>query len=116
MQKHGAGAVRMSITKKLSVIFVAFALLLWLALRLLQSPIAAAAVTVVLAAAFYFIVYKTMAEPLQKLTLAVIESRPTQEGFEFKDAEIHTKDEIELLADAFQRMAHDINEQNARKR
>lgn len=114
MKKRG-GMVRMSITKKLSMIFVAFALLLWVALRLLESPLAAVAVTVVVAAAFYYIVYKTMAQPLQKLTLSVIESRLTHDGFEYKEADISTGDEIELLADAFQRMAHDINDQNGVK-
>lgn len=112
MKKNTAGrggSVRMSISKKLLIVFSVFAVLLWLCLRLLESWIAALAVTVALGAVFYFIFCRMIVIPLQTLTLSIIESRRTHQGFEYKPVDIHTGDELELLSDAFQRMADDLN-------
>jgi hypothetical protein len=41
--------------------------------------------------------------------MSIIESRPTEHGFEYKPVKINTADELELLNDAFRRMANDLN-------
>ena len=107
--RRGSENMRMSISKKLLIVFTLFAALLWLSLRLLESWIAALAVTVILGALFYLTLCRMIVKPLPDLTMSIIESRPTERGFEYKPVEIHTADEIELLNDAFRRMANDLN-------
>ena len=47
-------------------------------------------------------------KPIQALTMAVLESHPSEEGFVYTPPVIRTSDEIELLSDAIKRMADDI--------
>lgn len=108
-KRRGNETMRMSVSKKLLIVFTVFAALLWLSLRLLESWIAALTVTVVLGALFYFTLCRMIVKPLQELTMSIIESRPTEHGFEYKPVKINTADELELLNDAFRRMANDLN-------
>ncbi|MBO4331371.1 MAG: hypothetical protein J5827_04790, partial [Oscillospiraceae bacterium] len=76
--RRGSDNMRMSISKKLIILFTVFAAFLWLSLRLLESWIAALVVTIVLGALFYLALCRMIVKPLQDLTMSIIESRPTK--------------------------------------
>jgi len=109
MQRSIRKLFRLSIDKKLVVCFAVLAAALWACLFVFQSWAVAAGATVGVAAAFFLLVRRMIVKPLQALTLSVIESRHTSKGFEYNPPDIRTGDELELLADAFKRMADDIN-------
>jgi nitrate/nitrite-specific signal transduction histidine kinase len=101
-------AFRFTLSKKillgfLLAVVIALAAFHWL------PPIPAVLAVLVVAGVIYLLINRYLVKPIQALTLAVIESRPTPEGFEYASPEIHTGDELELLADALQRMAGDKN-------
>ena len=73
------------------------------------KPIFAILVILLQAVIIYALIDRYLIKPIQSLTLSVIESRPTAEGFEYHAPEIHTGDELELLSDALKRMAADMN-------
>jgi nitrate/nitrite-specific signal transduction histidine kinase len=101
--------LRISIDKKLLICFAILAALVWICFLIFETWAAAAVATVVVAAGFFVLVKYMIVKPLQTLTLSVIESRHTPRGFEYNPPNIQTGDELELLADAFKRMADDIN-------
>jgi nitrate/nitrite-specific signal transduction histidine kinase len=109
LKKNIRKLLRLSIDKKLVICFAVLAAALWACLYIFESWAAAAAATVCVAAFFFIMVRHMIVRPLQMLTLSVIESRHTSKGFEYNPPDIHTGDELELLADAFKRMADDIN-------
>lgn len=55
----------------------------------------------------YFAADRWLVRPIEALTLSVIESRHTPNGFVYSAPDIHTGDELELLSDALKRMAND---------
>jgi nitrate/nitrite-specific signal transduction histidine kinase len=101
--------LRLSIDKKLVICFAFMAALVWVCFLIFETWAAAALATVIVAAGFFLLVKYMIVKPLQILTLSVIESRHTPRGFEYTPPDIQTGDELELLADAFKRMADDIN-------
>ena len=56
----------------------------------------------------WYLLRRFLVKPIQALTMAVLESHPTEDGFSFTPPEIRTADELELLADAIKRMADDV--------
>ncbi len=99
---------RVTLSKKILLGFVLAAAISIAAFHLLRM-IYAVLVVFILAVVIYLLVDRYLIKPIQALTLSVIESRPTPEGFEYKAPEIHTGDELELLSDALRRMADDMN-------
>jgi nitrate/nitrite-specific signal transduction histidine kinase len=110
LKKHSLkNILRLSIDKKLVVCFALLAAALWVCLYIFRNWEAAAAITLSFSVLFFLLVRRMIVIPLKKLTLSVIESRHPPTGFEYTPPDIRTGDELELLADAFKRMADDIN-------
>lgn len=97
-----------SLSKKLLIAFVLTVVLTWAVFHYLPLIPALLCLTAV-AVLLYIYIERKLVKPLQALTLSVLESRPTANGFEYHPPEIHTGDELELLTDALRRMADDIN-------
>ena len=109
MKRKGKKQVRLSLEKKFLLGFAATAAVSWAAFRYLQL-IPALAVLLAMALGVWLLLRKLLVEPIQKLTLSVLESHPTRDGFSYVSPELHTGDELELLSDALRRMADDIND------
>ncbi len=101
-------AFRVTLSKKILLGFILAVVIAIAAFHLLPLRYAVL-VILVLAVVIYLLVDRDIIRPIQALTLSVIESRPTQDGFEYKAPDIHTGDELELLSDAIRRMAADMN-------
>ena len=101
-------AFRLTLSKKILLGFV-LAVVISIAAFHWMRTIYAVLVVLVLAVVIYLLIDRFLIRPIQALTLSVIESRPTPDGFEYKAPDIHTGDELELLSDALRRMAADIN-------
>lgn len=99
---------RVTLSKKILLGFVLAVVIAIAAFRILK-PLFAVLVILVLACAIYYLIDRYLIKPIHALTLSVIESRPTADGFEYHAPEIHTGDELELLSDALKRMAADMN-------
>ncbi len=82
-------------------------MLSWFAFRYLRL-IPALAVLLIGLVVVWRLAHRHIIKPIQALTMAVLESHPTEEGFSYTPPEIRTSDEIELLSDAIKRMADDI--------
>ena len=96
-----------SLEKRFMAIFVLAAALSWVAFRYLHL-IPALAVLLVGLIVVWRLAHRHIIKPIQALTMAVLESHPTEDGFSYTPPEIRTSDEIELLSDAIKRMADDI--------
>ena len=96
-----------SMEKKLLLAYIVAAALSWAAFRYLHL-IPALIVLLGGGALGWFLLRKFLVKPIQQLTMAVIESHPTKDGFSFTPPEIRTSDELELLTDAIRRMADDV--------
>ena len=99
---------RITLSKKILLGFVLAVVIAIVAFHFLR-PVFAVLVIVVQSAVIYFLIDRYLIKPIQALTLSVIESRPTADGFEYHAPEIHTGDELELLSDALKRMAADMS-------
>ncbi len=98
----------MSLSKKLLMFFLLTILLTWAVFHYL--PLIPALLCLTAAAVLLYIyIERRLVKPLQALTLAVLESRPTPKGFSYQPPDIRSGDELELLNDALRRMADDIN-------
>lgn len=109
MKKSEKKRVSLSLEKKFLLGFAVTAAVSWAAFRYLRL-IPALAALLVMAVIVWQLLRKLLVEPIQKLTLSVLESHPTRDGFEYHAPELHTGDELELLSDALRRMADDIND------
>ena len=96
-----------SLDKKLLGGFILAAALGWASFRYLRL-IPALAVLLAGIIAGWYLLRRFLVKPIQALTMAVLESHPTEDGFSFTPPEIRTADELELLADAIKRMADDV--------
>lgn len=101
--------LRLSLGKKFLLGFAATAAVSWAAFRYLKL-IPALIALLVLAVVVWVLLRRLLVEPIRKLTLSVLESHPTKDGFFYQAPELHTGDELELLSDALRRMADDIND------
>ena len=97
-----------ALEKRLLSVFAVTAALSWASFRYLRL-IPALAVLLVGAAVLWWMLRKYLVKPIQALTMAVLECRPTRDGFSFKPQEIRTSDELELLANAIKRMTDDMS-------
>ena len=106
--RNKQNGIRVTLSKKILLGFLIAVIVSIAAFQLLRKWLAII-VILILAAAIYFLVDRFLIRPIQALTLSVIESRPTADGFEYHAPEIRTGDELELLSDALKRMAADMN-------
>ena len=107
-QSNKKRVLPISLSKKLLIVFVLTVILTWAVFHYL--PLIPALLCLTAAAALiYLSIERKLVKPLQALTLSVLESRPTPNGFEYHPPEIRSGDELELLNDALRRMADDIN-------
>ncbi len=97
-----------SLEKRFMAIFVLGAALSWAAFRYL-TLVPALAVLLVGLLAVWRVLHAYLIKPIQALTIAVLESRPTDNGIVYTPPKIRTSDEIELLSDAIKRMTDDFN-------
>ena len=95
-----------SLEKRFMAIFILAAALSWVSFRYLRL-IPALAVLLVGLIVVWRVMHRYLIKPIQALTMAVLESRPTEDGIRYTPPEIRTSDEIELLSDAIKRMAED---------
>ena len=95
-----------SLEKRFMAIFLLGAALSWAAFRYLRL-IPALAVLLVGCLVVWRLLHRYLIKPIQALTLAVLESHPTEDGISYTPPVIRTSDEIELLSDAIKRMADD---------
>lgn len=109
MKKGEKKRPRLSLEKKFLLGFVITAAVSWAAFRYLRL-IPALIVLLLLAVGVWLLLKKYLVKPIQALTLSVLESHPTKDGFSYQPPNIRTGDELELLSDALRRMADDINE------
>ena len=93
-----------SLEKKLLAGFAVTAALSWAAFRYLHL-IPALAVLLIGGGVVWYLLRRFLVKPIQALTMAVLESHPTEDGFSFKAPDIRTSDELELLTIAIKRMA-----------
>ena len=108
--KNGNGKRRFiptSLEKRFMLIFILAAALSWAAFRYLPL-IPALVVLLVGLIVVWRVLHYYLIKPIQALTLAVLESHPSEEGFVYTPPVIRTSDEIELLSDAIKRMTDDI--------
>ena len=96
-----------SLEKRIMIGFACAAALSWVAFRYLRL-IPALAVLLIGIVVVWRLAHRQIIKPIQALTMAVLESHPTEDGFRYTPPEIRTSDEIELLSDAIKRMADDI--------
>ncbi len=108
LSKWKQSVFRITLSKKILLGFI-LAVIIAIAAFQIFKPIPAILVILVLAVVIYSLIDRYLIKPIQALTLSVIESRPTADGFEYHAPEIHTGDELELLSDALKRMAADMN-------
>ena len=108
LSKWKQSVFRVTLSKKILLGFV-LAVVISIAVFHILKPIFAVLVILVLAGVIYYLIDRQLIKPIQALTLSVIESRPTADGFEYHSPDIHTGDELELLSDALKRMAADMN-------
>ena len=108
LSKLKQNVFRVTLSKKILLGFV-LAVILSIAAFHILKPVFAILVILVLACLIYYLIDRYLIKPIQSLTLSVIESRPTADGFEYHAPDIHTGDELELLSDALKRMAADMN-------
>lgn len=108
LSKWKQNLFRVTLSKKILLGFVLAVVISIVAFHVLK-PIFAILVILLQAVIIYALIDRYLIKPIQALTLSVIESRPTAEGFEYHAPEIHTGDELELLSDALKRMAADMN-------
>jgi len=101
--------IALSLSKKILIGFFITATYSWAAFRYL-SLIPALLALVIGAVAVWFLLRKMLIKPIQALTLSVLESHPTRDGFSYQSPKLNTGDELELLSDALKRMADDIND------
>lgn len=101
--------LRISLKKKFLLCFVVLVVLTVLIFHYL-SIIYGILAELVLFAILYLILDKWLVRPIELLTISVIESRYTPDGFVYHAPDIHTGDELELLSDALKRMANDRHE------
>lgn len=99
---------RITLSKKILFGFILAVVIAIAAFRILR-PILAILVILIQSGVIYYLIDRYLIKPIQALTLSVIESRPTSDGFEYHAPEIRTGDELELLSDALKRMAADMN-------
>ena len=97
-----------SLEKRFMAIFVLDAALSWAAFRYL-TLIPALAVLLAGLIVVWRMMHRYLIKPIQALTMAVLESHPTEDGFSYTPPVIRTSDEIELLSDAIKRMADDVD-------
>ena len=95
-----------SLEKRFMAIFLLGAALSWAAFRYLRL-IPALAVLLVGCLVVWRLLHRYLIKPIQALTMAVLESHPTEDGISYSPPGIRTSDEIELLSDAIKRMADD---------
>ena len=95
-----------SLEKRFMAIFLLGAALSWAAFRYLRL-IPALAVLLVGCLVVWRLLHRYLIKPIQALTMAVLESHPTEDGISYTPPVIRTSDEIELLSDAIKRMAED---------
>ena len=95
-----------SLEKRFMAIFLLGAALSWAAFRYLRL-IPALAVLLVGCLVVWRLLHRYLIKPIQALTMAVLESHPTEDGISYTPPVIRTSDEIELLSDAIKRMADD---------
>ena len=95
-----------SLEKRFMAIFLLGAALSWAAFRYLHL-IPALAVLLVGCLVVWRLLHRYLIKPIQALTMAVLESHPTEDGISYTPPVIRTSDEIELLSDAIKRMADD---------
>ncbi len=108
ISKWKQNVFRITLSKKILLGFVLAVIIAIAAFHFLK-PVFAVLVILVLAGVIYFLIDRQLIKPIHALTLSVIESRPTANGFEYHAPDIHTGDELELLSDALKRMAADMN-------
>lgn len=109
MKQNEKKRPRLSLTKKFLLGFVVTAAVSWAAFRYLRL-LPALAVLLVLAVGVWYLLKTYLVKPIQALTLSVLESHPTKDGFSYQPPDIRTGDELELLSDALRRMADDIGD------
>ena len=97
-----------SLEKRFMLSFASAAVLSWFAFRYLRL-IPALAVLRIGLVVVWRLAHRHIIKPIQALTMAVLESHPTEDGFSYTPPVIRTSDEIELLSDAIKRMADDIS-------
>ena len=97
-----------SLEKRFMLSFASAAVLSWFAFRYLHL-IPALAVLLIGLVVVWRLAHRHIIKPIQALTMAVLESHPTEDGFSYTPPEIRTSDEIELLSDAIKRMADDVD-------
>ena len=112
MKRAEKKRLRLSLEKKILLGFAVTAAVSWAAFRYLRL-IPALAVLLVLAVGVWLLLKKYLVKPIQALTLSVLESHPTKNGFSYRSPDIRTGDELELLSDAMRRMADDINDKRS---
>ena len=95
-----------SLEKRFMAIFLLGAALSWAAFRYLRL-IPALAVLLGGCLVVWRLLHRYLIKPIQALTMAVLESHPTEDGISYTPPVIRTSDEIELLSDAIKRMADD---------
>ena len=108
--KTGTGKRRFvptSLEKRFMLSFASAAVLSWAAFRYLKL-IPALAVLLIGLVVVWRMAHRHLIKPIQALTMAVLESHPTEDGYSYTAPDIRTSDEIELLSDAIKRMADDI--------
>ena len=108
LSKWKQNVFRITLSKKILLGFI-LAVIISIAAFHVFKPILAIFIILVQACVIYYLIDRYLIKPIQALTLSVIESRPTAEGFEYHAPDIHTGDELELLSDALKRMAADMN-------
>ena len=108
LSKWKQNVFRVTLSKKILLGFVLAVVISIVAFQVLK-PIFAILVILLQAVIIYALIDRYLIKPIQSLTLSVIESRPTADGFEYHAPEIQTGDELELLSDALKRMAADMN-------
>ena len=104
-----------SLEKKLLLGFAVYAALSWAAFRYLRL-IPALAVLLAGIGVGWWLLRRFLIKPIHALTMAVLESHPTRDGFSFTPPDIRTSDELELLADAIRRMADDAGSHTGEER
>ena len=107
MKKRDKKRLRLSLEKKFMLGFAATAAVCWAAFRYLRL-IPALAVLVAMALAVWLLLKRTLVEPIQKLTLSVLESHPTKLQPRFDVIEIYAPEgeqtiepKINWIEDAF---------------
>lgn len=107
-RRPGGRRMYLSLGRKMLLAFIIAALCGWAAFRYLPL-IPALAALAILAVAACLLTNRFLVKPIRALTLSVMESHPQNGGIHYVSPKIRTGDELELLSDALQRMADDMN-------